>query len=145
MSRAAYCHFIVNNKRRRDFFFFRVDEHRDYISGSHRWARRVNEPRFYANATRVNIIFLDRFCNGRRRRLTPATFLSISNGKPFSSRSGNQRFVTLHYPPRSDARRRFYTLRASFHGCVQTPPREKRGNEITAARSINYKKLQAVR
>jgi len=40
----------------------------------------------YANATRVNVIFLDCFCNGRRRRrrrrrLTPATFLSASNGE----------------------------------------------------------------
>lgn len=58
------------------FFFFRVDEHRDYISGSYRWTRRVNEPRFYANATRANVVFLARFCTAL---LTPATFLSTSN------------------------------------------------------------------
>lgn len=101
-------------------FFFRVDEHRDYISGSHRWTRRVNEPRFYANATRVNIIFLDRFCDGRHRRLIPATFFISVQWRAFSPQSGNQRFVTLHYPLRSDARRRFHTLRAFFHGCVRT-------------------------
>jgi len=61
-------------------FFFRVDEHRDYISRSYRWTRRVNEPRFYANATRVNAVFLARFCTVRRR-LTPATFLSASNSE----------------------------------------------------------------
>lgn len=62
-------------------------------------------------------------------------FISVQ-WRAFSPQSGNQRFVTLHYPLRSDARRRFHTLRAFFHGCVRTPQLRK-GNEIVAARSIN--------
>ena len=40
-------------------------------------------------------------------------FISIQ-WRAFSLQNGNQRIVTLHYPLRSDARRRFYTLRAFF-------------------------------
>lgn len=138
MSRVAYCHFIVDNKRR-CALFFRVDEHRDYISGSHRWTRRVNEPLFYANATRVNIIFLDCFCYGRRRRrLTPATFLSASNGERSLFRTAIIRHAPLSAPERRPPP--ILHVTCLFHGCVWTP-RRRRGNEIAAARSINYKKI----
>ena len=40
-------------------------------------------------------------------------FISIQ-WRALSLQNGNQRFVTLHYPLRSDARHRFYTLRAFF-------------------------------
>lgn len=142
MSRTVYYHFIVDNKRR-CAPFFRVGEHRDYISGSHRWTCRVNEPRFYANATRVNIIFLDRFCNDRRRRLTLATFLSASNGECSLLRAairGSSRSI-IRYGATAAAD---FTRYVPFFITVRIP-RQKRSNEIADVWSINYKKSRAVR
>lgn len=133
-SNVSRCRFIVNNKRR-CALFFRVGEHRDYISGSYRWTRRVNEPRFYANATRANVTFLARFCTGRQ--LAPAT-LSASNSERAllgtAIRGSSRSIIRTGATSAADFTRymRLFFSQLRLYEHLGTG-----GNEITVARSIN--------
>ena len=118
MSHVAYCHFIVDDKRRCALFFSEsaniATTYRGHIDGHAAWTSR------YLRQRDTSERYIFRLLLQRSPPPPPPPpvdtcyfFISIQ-WRAFSLQNGNQRIVTLHYPLRSDARRRFYTLRAFF-------------------------------
>lgn len=110
MSRTVYYHFIMDNKRRCAPFFQSRRTSRLHIG-----VTSMDMPRERAAILRQRDASEHYIFRSLLQRPSPSAdtcyfFISIQ-WRVFSPQSGNQRFVTLHYPLRSDGRRRFYTLR----------------------------------